>query len=116
MLPGTTASTPSPSRTRVPSTDASRPTRLIQPSRVSTTLVFSLTMYASSSNSGVSSPEASCVLAAVAVLLAQLGHLVLDRRSTASFPKRSIASIFSACFVFSASSSRIFWISIWAIL
>src|SRR5262249_7122765 len=58
VLPGTTAMTSSPSRTRGPSTDARRPTRFIPPSRVRTTLVFSRTMYASSSNSGASSADA----------------------------------------------------------
>jgi hypothetical protein len=62
VLPGITATTSSPSRTRVDSTAASRPTRLSHPSRVSTTLVFSRTMYASSLNVSTSSSDAIRVL------------------------------------------------------
>ncbi len=115
MLAGTTAITSSPSRTRVPSTDASRPTRLIQPSRVSTTLVFSRTMYASGSNSTASSDEPIFVRrrspywspTSVSSALTTPHSFFSDAR---------IASIFAASAFFSFSSSRIFWISICAIL
>ena len=64
--------------TRVVSIDASRPTRLIQPSRVSTTFVFSRTMYASSSKSSTSSSEAMRVLRRSPNFSIERFHLVLD--------------------------------------
>ena len=113
VLPGTTAMTASPSRTRVPSTDASRPTRLIQPSRVSTTLVFSLDDVRLLVELGRVLARAHARAPAVAVLLAQRVQLVLDDAPQLLARCQDRLDLLGLAF-FSCSSSRIFLISIWA--
>ena len=76
--PGSTAASASPSRSRVDDGSFTSRTRFSQPSRESTTVASSCTMYASGSYSS-SSPAAKLRAALVAVLLADALELVADQ-------------------------------------